>query len=201
MLNPKTIKIFLIDGEPTGSKFVELSNWTGKAYIIPRNRIKVILLDKESKQDLESQSIYFLIGTTDSNEEIIYVGEAENFLKRLLQHNQNKEFWNLAISFFAKDKNLTKSHIKYLETRITQNIKEADRVLLENATYPAITHLPRADKAEMEEYLQNIEIILASLGYTFSQKAEKTSTEGVFICKSMKSYAQGVLTDEGFVVL
>jgi hypothetical protein len=32
----KTIKIFLIDGDPNGRMSCELSNWSGKAYKIPR---------------------------------------------------------------------------------------------------------------------------------------------------------------------
>jgi hypothetical protein len=36
----KTIKIFLIDGDPNGRMSCELSNWTGKAYKIPRIKIK-----------------------------------------------------------------------------------------------------------------------------------------------------------------
>ncbi len=34
----KTIKIFLIDGEPNGRMSCELSNWSGKAYKIPTNK-------------------------------------------------------------------------------------------------------------------------------------------------------------------
>jgi hypothetical protein len=36
----KTIKIFLIDGDPNGRMSCELSNWSGKAYKIPRIKIK-----------------------------------------------------------------------------------------------------------------------------------------------------------------
>jgi hypothetical protein len=36
----KTIKLFLIDGEPNGRMTCELSNWTGKAYRIPRILVK-----------------------------------------------------------------------------------------------------------------------------------------------------------------
>jgi hypothetical protein len=38
----KTIKIFLIDGEPNGLKIAELSNWVGQAIVIPRNKLKEI---------------------------------------------------------------------------------------------------------------------------------------------------------------
>lgn len=36
----KSIKIFLIDGNPNGRMTCELSNWTGKAYKIPRIEVK-----------------------------------------------------------------------------------------------------------------------------------------------------------------
>src|SRR3989344_2815333 len=39
---PKTIRIFLIDGEPDGLRTVELSNWIGQAIVIPRNKLKDI---------------------------------------------------------------------------------------------------------------------------------------------------------------
>jgi hypothetical protein len=32
----KTIKLFLMDADPDGRVICELSNWTGKAYRIPR---------------------------------------------------------------------------------------------------------------------------------------------------------------------
>ena len=36
MIFGKTIKIFIIDGEPNGRMSCELSNWSGKAYKVPR---------------------------------------------------------------------------------------------------------------------------------------------------------------------
>ena len=34
----KTIKIFLIDGDPNGRMSCELSNWSGKAYKLPSGK-------------------------------------------------------------------------------------------------------------------------------------------------------------------
>lgn len=39
MKHPKSIRFFLMDGDPAGRLSVELSNWTGKAYRIPRNLV------------------------------------------------------------------------------------------------------------------------------------------------------------------
>lgn len=35
----KTIKMFLIDGDPSGRQTCEVSNWTAWAYRIPRNEV------------------------------------------------------------------------------------------------------------------------------------------------------------------
>jgi len=196
----KTVKIFLLDGEPTGSKTVELSNWNGKAYLIPRNKLPDISKDNDSKDELMSQCVYLLIGNSEEGKRVVYVGEAETYLTRINQHNKNKDFWNLAICFITKDENLTKAHVKYLESRLVQKIKEADRVLLENSSGPAETKLPRPEKAEMEEFLSNMEIVLASIGYTFTQNIKKTKRKGFYIFKNKSPIAAGDLTNEGFVV-
>jgi hypothetical protein len=135
MGNPKTIKVFLSDGEPTGTKIVELSNWTGISYLIPRARLKDTLTDINNRTDLDSQCVYFLIGENESNENCIYVGEAEEFSKRITQHNLMKDFWNLVMVFASKDDNLTKAHVKYLESRITQDIKVNNTIKLEMQMY------------------------------------------------------------------
>lgn len=49
----KTIKIFLIDGDPNGRMSCELSNWSVKAYKIPRIKIK----DCTDRNDLTSHKL------------------------------------------------------------------------------------------------------------------------------------------------
>ena len=77
----KTIKIFLVDGEPNGLKIAELSNWVGQAIVIPRNKLK----DIKQRPDCNKPAVYFLVGK--ENEEALlstaYIGEAENLWNRL----------------------------------------------------------------------------------------------------------------------
>ena len=54
----KTIKLFLMDGEPNGRMTCELSNWTGKAYKIPRIKVK----DCVDRTDLKNPGVYLLFG-------------------------------------------------------------------------------------------------------------------------------------------
>lgn len=198
---PKTIKIFLADGEPTGTKIVELSNWTGIAYLVPRNRLKSTLNNPENKSDLDSQCVYFLIGESEEDSRSVYIGETEEFSKRINQHNQNKDFWNLVMVFTSKDDNLTKAHVKYLESKVTQEVKSNNTVHIENGNIPPMPKLPRSDVAEMEEFYEQMKVVSSSLGYTFLEPIEENMEEDIYYCKGPDTDAKGIYTDEGFIVL
>ena len=119
----RKITLYLIDGDANGRIMCELSNWSGKAYKIPRNLIK----KSEDRDDLNNTGVYILFGKDDSENNIAYIGEAENIKQRLLQHLTQKEFWNEVIVFISKDNNLNKAHIKYIEGRLYEIASETDR--------------------------------------------------------------------------
>lgn len=96
----KTIRQFLIDGQADGRWASELSNWTGKAYKIPRTYINQCT----DRDDLSNTGVYFLFGRNDeTDEEQVYIGEAENIFNRLKQHLSEKDFWTECIVFISKD--------------------------------------------------------------------------------------------------
>ena len=131
----KTIKIFLIDGDPNGRMTCELSNWTGKAYKIPRNKIK----DCKDRPDIFNTGIYLLFGKNQDNKDSVYIGEAETVLNRLTQHLGQKDFWNEAIVFVSKDENLNKAHVKYLENRLHDIAINVKRYYVENSNTPTLS--------------------------------------------------------------
>ena len=198
----KTIKIFLIDGEPNGLKTAELSNWVGQAIVIPRNKLKEI----KQRAECNKPAVYFLIGK--ENEEALlqtaYIGEAENLWNRLSTHDSSKDFWQTAIAFVSKDNNLTKAHVKYLESKCLDLAKTAKRFDLDNGKESSLSPLPEADIAEMEEFLENLKLLLSALGYPILQevvsKEQKNTSDPLFICKGKEASATGRMTNEGFVV-
>jgi Domain of unknown function (DUF4357) len=197
----KTIKIFLIDGDPNGRMSCELSNWTGKAYKIPRIKIK----DCTDRPDLSNTGVYLLLGRDEYGVEQTYIGEAENTLKRLTQHLTQKDFWNEAIIFISKDENLNKAHIKYLENRLYDTAKIINRYKIENTIIPTQSSISESDKAEMEEFLENIKLLVNTLGHKlFEEKREvKVSNKQpdiFYIAAPRGANAQGEPTSEGFVV-
>jgi len=159
----KTIKIFLIDGDPNGRLSCELSNWTGKAYKIPRIKIK----DCTDRSDLKNTGVYLLFGKDEEGKDQVYIGEAETILNRLSQHLNQKDFWNETIVFISKDENLNKAHIKYLENNLYLLAKKVNRYKIENTVTPSQSTISEPDQAEMEEFIENIKLFL---GTKFSKR-------------------------------
>jgi len=201
MSYPKTIKIYLIDGKPDGIKTAELSNWVGKAISIPRNKLK----DIKERAECNQPSIYFLFGKEDEESVLpnVYIGEAEVLWKRLITQESSKDFWQIAVAFISKDNNLTKAHIKYLESRCLEIAKLVSRCVLQNTSESALPNLSELDISEMEEYLDNLKVLLASLGYPILQEplTRQDKDAGVlFYCEGNGAAGSGRMTNEGFIV-
>lgn len=199
----KTIKLFLIDGEPNGRMTCELSNWTGKAYKIPRIKIK----DCTDRPELTNPGVYLLFGKDETGKDLVYIGEAETVFKRLSQHLTQKDFWTEAIAFISKDENLNKAHIKYLENKLFEMAKTVNRYHIDNNSTPTQSSIAESDRAEMEEFIDNIKILINTLGHkVFEEKREiksaKQQAQVTFYIKAARGAdALGEPTTDGFVVL
>jgi len=170
----KTVRIYLADGSPTGIRHAEVVNWTGQAIVCPRARIGELANWMESQRP----GIYLLVGEDPAlSISLAYVGEAENVLTRLKQHVVHKDFWDQVVFFTSKDDNLTKAHVKYLESRVVALALEARRIKLDNGSAPTMPSLPRPDQADMEAFLESARILLGSLGFDFLEPARKNKSD------------------------
>jgi len=133
-----------------------------------------------------------------------YIGEAENLWNRLITHDSSKDFWFTAIAFVSKDNNLTKAHVKYLESRCIEIAFQVKRYNLENGSKSVLPTLSEADIAEMEEFLSNLKLLLAAVGYPVLQeiasKEQTNTSDPLFTCGGKMALASGRMTNEGFVV-
>jgi hypothetical protein len=199
----KNIKLFLLDGSVSGRWICELSNWSGKAYRIPRNHLK----ECDNRGELHTSGIYFLFGINDeSNTPLVYIGESEDVLKRLQQHLEEKDYWNEAVIFISKDDNLNKAHIKYLENEFYTMAKEAARYEIKNSNNPTRSTISEAEEAELEEFIYNIKILLYTLGHKAFEKIEttnSTNTEELFYFQRRNGLGGkgiGKPSSEGFII-
>lgn len=159
----KQIRIYLADGKSSGIRHAEITNWTGQALACPRARFQEL---REWCEELNRPGVYFLFGTNDeTGEDAVYIGESEDVLKRLNDHMSGKEFWSELIAFTSKDDNLTKGHVRYLESRLIELSIAAKRYQLTNGTSPQLPALPRSDRDSMEEYLLSVKTLIGVLGH------------------------------------
>jgi len=132
------------------------------------------------------------------------IDESEVLFDRLRQHAGTKEFWNEAIVIFSKDENLNKAHIKYLEYRMYELAKKSKRYIVENSQEPTRSAISEADKAEMEEFLENIQLLINTMGYkVFTELKEEieVAKSNIYHIKAARgAEAKGQPTQEGFVV-
>ncbi|MBK0402536.1 GIY-YIG nuclease family protein [Adhaeribacter sp. BT258] len=158
----KSVRIYLKDGTVTGIKFGEVVNQTIQSISCPRLRTSELSSYSEAKRP----GVYFLFGQdAETNEPKVYIGEAENVFDRLQSHIANKEFWNEVILFVSKDENLTKSHVKYLESRLIQIALTTKRYKVDNYNQSQLSSLPAADRDAMEEFLTYIKLLIGVLGH------------------------------------
>lgn len=165
----KTIRIFLADGAPNGVLTAEIINWTGKVIVSPRAQLAELLQRDESRRT----GVYCLVGPDPETpvKDRVYFGEGDSVRKRLTSHerDESKDFWTRTVVITSKDENLTKSHVRYLESRLIQVAHAAGRATIANGTAPDVPLLPEPDIADMEFFLEQMQMVLPVLGFTFLQ--------------------------------
>jgi hypothetical protein len=195
-----TIKLFLPRGDAKSLRTAEISNWTGKAVAAPRTELDELL----AREELDKAGVYILIGSDPlTNVPRAYIGEAEIIRERLKQH-RTKEFWVSAIIFVSKDENLTKAHIRYLESRLLAEAAQVNRFALEQ-NQAGGSKLPESDREDMEVFLGRIRQLLPVLGSDIlapiTQPTANAQPGGMLVCRIKGAEARGQRTANGFVVI
>jgi len=162
----KKLTVYMIDGTEYGPRFSEIGNWVGKAIYSPRSSIKRII----ERSEFDNPGIYCLKGdpTEYTFDERIYIGEAENIRTRLKQHlSDSKRDFKELIFFISKDELLTKTQIRYLESRLVQQAIEAKSAQIENSNSSSLPTLHEADISDMEYFLEQMKLIFPVMGFKF----------------------------------
>lgn len=197
----KKIELFLVQGTMDGLVTAELSNWNGKAIKIPRTDV----LDCE-RDDIRGVGVYFLFCQDEvSGKDAVYIGEAENVYQRLKQHmaaykaGNEAYYWNTAVCFISSM--LNKALIRYLEDQLVSIAKSCGKYdVLTKTTYD--TWLKEADIASMGEFIENIKVLLGTLGYKVLVPAPQGDEKTVYLyCKCGERMAKGFITTNGFTVV
>lgn len=99
-------------------------------------------------------------------------------------------------------RDLNKALIRYLENRFVEIAKECGRYsILTKNTYKN-TVLKEAQIASMEEFIDNVKILINTLGYKVLVPVPKATDDTVYLyCKGSGASAKGFVSTGGFTVL
>ena len=195
---PKTIQIFLPDGNPRSVKIAEITSRTVQATLIPRSKID----EAAKRKELFGVGVYYLFGENEEGAKpLIYVGESEECLARLRQHNRDKDFWQLAIVITSKTQYFTKSHVKFLEAYSAEIVNNEKRYHLENSTRPVKPHISESAEADLQDNFDTIRLLVSTLGYPVFEEMPKVRADETLECRGKKAVAKAEYTEDGMVVL
>lgn len=179
MSQGRSLRLFLVDGTPNGLLTAEIMNWTGHVLTGPRSKLAELV----QRPECARTGVYFLIGPDPDNSlrSRVYIGESDDVAKRLKSHNRpeeagGKDFWERVCLVTSKDQNLTKAHVKYLESLLIGIAGNLGRCELVNGTAHEYISLPESDRADMAFFLEQIRTVLPVLGFDFLRELTKPST-------------------------
>ena len=171
-----------------------------------------------ARAEIDRPGIYFLFGPNPGSDGGLrmYIGSANSVRKRIQESAGERAFWETAVAVVTSDDDLSKGHVEYLEARLIEMVASAGRVVLDNGTNPSIDRrrLPEADKANMEQFLANLQVILPVVGLNALKQQPRSvkkppSEEEVLspnatrfeIRHRSKVSAEAVEEDDEFIVL
>ena len=210
MSRPQTIQIFLPGGDPQGMRIASVPTRTVQLFDVPRKLIPEFLKRAESGR----MGVYVLSGTDDEGAPSAYIGQTSNLSGRLKNHLNSKDFWNRAFIAVSLTNEWTQAHIIHLEWHAIRLAQQAERMPLTNSQVGSHPHVPEPLRADCEEYLSTIRLLLSTMGMHVlepvkrgdrSEKPESAETpedQGLSVfMRGRGCNAEGVYSSEGLLVL
>jgi hypothetical protein len=206
----RSVRLYLADGIPAGLIVAEIGNWSGKVLAAPRGRLGGML----KRSEVSRTGIYVLTGPDPERlgGTIAYIGEADDVAARLRIHlrSGDKDFFTRLAIVVSSDDNLTKAHVRFIESKLIRLVRQAGIASLTNGTDPDFQRLPEADRADMEFFVEQLTLVLPIVGFDlFRRSAQKAASEGasnmeddiMFVFATTGALATAREAEEGFVVL
>ena len=193
----KTVTTYLIDGEPTGTKYAFISNKLCQMFVVPRSNLSYL----NTQEKLQKPAFYILLGENDDTKPQAYIGETENFKERVKDHDSKKTFWQKALIFISQAADMTKADVQYLEYKAIAEAKKTNTfVLPENKQTPKEPNLPEHQKDTMDDFFEDVKFLSSFIGCNIFESIQPKSIH-LFYAKGKKYDAKGFYSSDGFTIL
>lgn len=155
-----TIYTYLHNDDLSGSRIVSMDDCMCKLYNIKRDDTEFL---KDFNDDLQKPALYILL---NKDKHKAYIGETDDFNKRIVQHIAKKDFWEEVMVFLgSNDDTLSKTevqHLEYLAYNKALDVKSYD--LSENTQNPKHPHMNVMQKAKTEKFFKYVQFLAKFVG-------------------------------------
>lgn len=191
-MTDQVIQLRLPNG-PLGYRLVQLTDWIGKAFVIPRPSLR----DFAARPESGEPGLYFLFGDPSGEDApSVYIGESgRQVLNRLFAHDAQKNFWHTAIVFTG---NLDSTKVKFLESLAISEAARLKNYLVQNKVEQTSLPLSEFDEVTARSFFTKIQYLLSVLGFPLFEDV-KTSLETtvLYFLKSSGADARAQLLEDG----
>lgn len=161
-----TIYTYLHHDDLNGSRIVSMDDCMCKLYNIMRDDSEFM---KDFEKDLQSPALYILINKEESK---AYIGETDDFIKRIPQHSIKKEFWSEVMVFLGTNEDtLSKTEVQYLEYLALERAKQVKSYdLSENTQSGKIPHMNVMQKGKTDKFFKYVQFLAKFVGCDIFEK-------------------------------
>ncbi|MBR4497754.1 MAG: GIY-YIG nuclease family protein [Bacteroidales bacterium] len=156
----KTIYTYLFNDDPNGSRSVSMDDCMCMLYNIKREDTFLI---KEQNTKLQKPALYILLNKECHK---AYIGETDNFAKRIVQHISKKDFWDEVLAFLGSTENsIGKTEVEYLELlayNTALNVKSYD--LSDNTQSPKKPYMSIMQKSKTDKFFEYVRFFAQFVG-------------------------------------
>lgn len=197
MARLKTMTTQFIDGEPNGVRICRCTLSTMTTVFVPRP----LLSRAKQIADLPLRGIYYLINDEDGAISRLYVGQTQQGIARLDDHNAKKDFWNKALLFLSDDmQSFSLDNVSALEKYAIEQATASKRYSVENKVDPRYV-IDQYQKPTVEQIYEEIAFVMGAFGYQIEGSDDALANVKLFYTSRRGVRARGVYTGETFDVL
>lgn len=164
MAEAKTIKLLLTNGSLSGLLMAELLKWEGILFSSPRESYHLLSNEPESNY----WGVYLLV-----SEDKVYIGQANDLLRRIGEHDKTKDWWEKVVLLTTKDNSLNRSDIDYLENKLIGIAKSKGSLEMNNVQTGNTAKVSRYRATELLDFLEGGLLLLELIGIKVFAKYQK----------------------------
>jgi hypothetical protein len=168
-----TVYTKLLDKSLSGARIIDMgSTRTCRLYVIPREQLTLVSKEKL----LHQYCFYVLLGQTLDSTPKAYIGQSNDFLHRVKDHQSKKDFWDTALVFVSKANEVYASEVLFLEYLGIKKAMEAGTYSLdENKQIPQKPSIAPDKENDMELFFDEIMFLTKFYGRDIFEPSEDSS--------------------------